>query len=231
MRSQARSLTIGCILIVAAAAAWLLTPAHEVSGPPVVLERMVPREFADWTLAKTDIVQVATQLERTTGPEVERPVYDQVLMRTYRRVSDGAEVMLALAYSRQQRQELKIHRPELCYYGQGYDVSPAGIHPTQLDGVRTIPTQRLLTQNRARIEPVTYWIRIGDRISLDALQTRLLIFQQGLRGRIPDGMLVRASSVVTDESQSESAFELQGAFLSALYSAMSPQAKRVMGGA
>jgi EpsI family protein len=231
MKSGIRSLTLGCLMIASGAAAWLLTPTHEVSEAPVVLERLVPTEFGGWTQTQTGIVQVATELERTTGPEVKRPVYDQVLMRTYRRASDGAEVMLALAYGRQQRQELKIHRPELCYYGQGYDVSPVGIRATQLDATRSIPTQMLMTKNRSRIEPVTYWIRIGDQISLDALQTRLLIFQQGLKGRIPDGMLVRASSLIADETQSASAFELQATFLSDLYSAMSPQAKRVLGGA
>src|SRR3981081_4614918 len=106
-----------------------------------------------------------------------RWLYDQVLMRTYRRQSDGETVMLALAYGRRQAQEFKIHRPELCYYSQGYDVRFVGRSRVLLGPRFGVDSNLLLARNRARYEPVTYWIRVGDRISLSAWETRWLIFK------------------------------------------------------
>jgi EpsI family protein len=226
-----RSTAIFCAMLATTAAAWLITPRHEVAVGSVVLESMVPSQFGQWQEEATSIVQVATELDRTTGAEVNRPVYDQVLMRTYRRGTDGAEVMLALAYGRQQRQEFKIHRPELCYYGQGYEVTSIGTRAVTLAPSKRVTSQALMTRNRSRLEPVTYWIRIGDQISQSAWQTRWTIFTAALSGRVPDGILVRVSSLIEADSQSEQALEVQRLFLQALYSALTPQAKRVITGA
>jgi EpsI family protein len=231
MSPRVRSMAIFCAMLATAAAAWLITPRHEVAVGSVVLESMVPSQFGHWKEEANSIVQVATELDRTTGAEVNRPVYDQVLMRTYRRETDGAEVMLALAYGRQQRQEFKIHRPELCYYGQGYDVTSIGTRAITLSPLKRVASQALMTRNRSRLEPVTYWIRIGDQISQSAWQTRWTIFTAGLSGRVPDGILVRVSSLIQADSQSEQALEVQRLFLEDLYSALTPQAKKVITGA
>jgi EpsI family protein len=230
MSPRGRSAIVTLAMLAALAAAWLMRPRHEVPAGSVVLETMIPREFGAWKEEATSIVQVATELDRTTGAEIDRPVYDQVLMRTYRRDTDGTLIMLALAYGRQQRQELKIHRPELCYYGQGYDVTPVGERTIVFSRSVRVISQTLMTRNRARLEPVTYWIRIGDKISESAWQTRWNIFKDGLAGRIPDGILVRASSLIQSDSQSGQALEVQRRFLTDLYGSLSPWARRVITG-
>src|SRR6185295_754125 len=97
--------------------------------------------------------------------------YDDLLMHTYRR-ADGQQVMMTIAYGRNQTQELKLHRPELCYYAQGFEVHTLGRRTVQLTPARTVSSLALLTRNRTRIEVVTYWIRIDERITENAWQTR-----------------------------------------------------------
>ncbi len=53
-------------------------------------------------------------------PNMDRP-YDDVLMRAYGN-SQGDIVLLAVAYGRNQRQEVKIHRPDVCYTAQGFQL-------------------------------------------------------------------------------------------------------------
>ncbi len=117
---------IGAAMVVASGLAIALTPnRHLVPEGAVNLEQMIPRDFKGWREVKTGIIQM--DLSPRDGEErtMQQP-YDQTLMRTYVR-DDGAVVMLALAYGRTQRQEVKIHRPELCYVAQGFAVKRKSI--------------------------------------------------------------------------------------------------------
>jgi EpsI family protein len=230
MNVRTRSWTIAMLMIATFGVTLAVTPQREVPLGSVVLDTMISHEFGGWRQESADVVQVATELERTTGKEIDRPVYDQVLMRSYRRASDGAVVMFALAYARAQRQELKIHRPELCYYGQGFEVTDTGQRVLPLASSVTVRSQTLLTRNLSRIEPVTYWIRVGHRVSESAWQTRWEIFREGLGGAIPDGILVRTSSLVRSATQLESALRVQREFLSDLYASLPPSARQVLAG-
>jgi EpsI family protein len=221
-------------MLLTAALAHAIAPTHQVSPGSVALERMIPKQFGEWVEQGATVEQVSPQIdgpgEGHSGSRADRAVYDQVLMRTYRRQSDGERVMLALAYGRRQVQELKIHRPELCYYSQGYDVRFVGRSHVLLGPRFGVDSNLLLARNRARYEPVTYWIRVGDQISLSAWETRWLIFKDGISGSVPDGILVRASSVIQSESESASAFELQKIFFADLYNSLSPAAKTAIAG-
>jgi len=156
--------------------------------------------------------------------------YDDLLMRTYRR-SDGQRVMMTIAYGRNQTQELKLHRPELCYYAQGFEVHALGRRAVHLSATRQLGSTALLTRNRSRIEVVTYWMRIGERITENAWQTRWTILRTGLDGRVPDGILVRASTLAASEASTEQELALQQAFLAELYSAVPQSTRRLLAGA
>jgi EpsI family protein len=145
--------------------------------------------------------------------------YDQVLMRSYGR-SDGTIVMLALAYGRNQRQEVKIHRPELCYVAQGFEVVDRKIGTLRLSDTRGIEAYRIVARGRDRVEPVTYWIRIGDRVVRNAWDSRMKILRDGLKGTVPDGLLVRASSLTRSTGDIPAAHEIQEQFLGDLYRAL-----------
>ena len=215
-------------MLLMAALAYAIAPTRQVSPNSVALERMIPKQFGQWVEQGAAVEQVPTQIEG--GSRADRALYDQVLMRTYRRQSDGGMVMLALAYGRRQAQEFKIHRPELCYYSQGYDVRFVGRTRVLLGPSFGVDSNLLLARNRARYEPVTYWIRVGDRISLSAWETRWLIFKDGISGSVPDGILVRASSVIQTEADSASAFRLQKSFFADLYHSLSPAARSAIAG-
>jgi EpsI family protein len=221
-------------MLLTAALAYAIAPTRQVSPDSVALERMIPKRFGEWVEQGATVEQVSLQIDGQidgeSGSRANRPVYDQVLMRTYQRQSDGGIVMLALAYGRRQVQEFKIHRPELCYYSQGYDVRFVGRSRVLLGPRFGVDSNLLLARNRARYEPVTYWIRVGDQISLSAWETRWLIFKDGISGSVPDGILVRASSVIQTEADSASAFELQKIFFADLYNSLSPAAKTAIAG-
>ena len=230
MTPLARGWVICAAMVATACAALWLTPRERVSLHSVELEQIVPRQFGDWWQEAGTVAQVSPEIEQSLQTSATRPAYDQVLMRTYRRHSDGAEVMLALAYGRQQRQEFKVHRPELCYYSQGYDVSPAGKQQIQLGASRRVEAQTLLARNQWRLEYVTYWIRIGDQVSISPWRSRLIIAREGFAGRIPDGILVRTSSLLQADSDAARVLGVQRRFLSDFYASLSVSAKRVVAG-
>jgi EpsI family protein len=152
-------------------------------------------------------------------------------MRTYAR-ADGARVMLAVAYGTRQRQEVKIHRPELCYAAQGFEVGALHAAPIVLKDGSAVNATRLVARTDRRIEPVTYWIRIGDAIAASAAQSRLAILLAGFEGRIPDGILVRVSTAETPgASRVDRAYALHEDFLRELVDAVGDRGRVVLAGA
>jgi EpsI family protein len=204
----------------------LMTPTTSMSPPGAVdLEAMVPKQFGAWTFVPSAVTQVDLSVKRDGDEGSNTRVYDQVLMRTYRN-PQGQSVMLALAWGRQQRQEVKIHRPELCYVAQGFRIESS--RPLEGLGDGSVRGTTLLTASTRRFEPVIYWVRIGDTLSSSAWQTRLYILREGIAGRIPDGILVRTSQVMRNGSQVEASLEVQRQFLADLVAAVPPAQRAVL---
>jgi EpsI family protein len=142
--------------------------------------------------------------------------YDQVLMRTYQDKS-GNQIMLALAYAAAQHQDVKVHRPEVCYPSQGYQILAIHNHVFNISGYQfPINGKQLIFKNNDRIEAVSYWIRLGNSFPTSGLESRLNMLEDGLKGYIDDGVLVRVSSLINQESDAPAAYEIQKQFLSAL---------------
>jgi len=225
MSPRARGALVTAVLVGASCAAAALTPRAEVANDRSLAER-IPERFGDWTAEPQSVDPVVLVPGAALEPAAaQRSAYDDVLMRTYRR-GDGARVMAAFAYGRRQTQELKIHRPELCYRAQGFDVRSLGPRAVRLERDGSVESLALLTRNRARIEVVTYWIRVGERVAEGPWDIRWTIFSAGLRGRVPDGLLVRASSLAETAQGAEHELELQHEFLADLYRS-TPEATRV----
>jgi hypothetical protein len=74
-------------------------------------------------------------------------------------------------------------------------------------------------------------MRIGERITENAWQTRWTILRTGLDGRVPDGILVRASTLGASEATAEQELAVQQAFLADLYSAVPQGTQRLLAGA
>ena len=220
------SLVIAAAMLCAALlAAWATPKLVEVTNEPS-LENTVPRQFGDWRELPSPFAQVS--LSTGTDPDMDQP-YDQTVMRTYIN-SQGRQVMLALAWGKRQRQEVKIHRPDLCYVAQGYRI--ASLKSVSFDGIEGLGHPVLgkqMVAKSARVnEAVLYWMRIGDLFSEGAFATRMHIMKDGFAGRIPDGILVRASMHFRDAGQEQQAWPLLESFLVDLVKSVPPETRMIL---
>jgi EpsI family protein len=220
---------LGIAMAITAAGATLLRPGPlpAASGPRFA--DVVPRAFGDWK----EITAAPGQVDpASTGQELsmDRP-YDDVLMRAYAN-SSGEVVLLALAYGRNQRQEIKIHRPEVCYTAQGFElVSRRRVElPIRDSAGRPIAGTRMLVQAPGRIEAVSYWIRVGELYTDDAWAIRYHIFRQGMTGRSLDGVLVRASQIIGSAGldSAQQPYRVQERFLAELVRAMPAAGRQLL---
>lgn len=202
-------------MLLACGAAVVARPTRvtpEMLGGKVDLEAKFPRRFGTWTIdPSVRPLQVDPVLQR-----VVEEAYDQVVSRTYRN-ADGYRVMLSAAYSGRRDQSMDVHRPEICYPAQGLSVRRGTWDISLPLADRQLPLKRLVAGNGDRNEPISYWLVVGRDIASSGFSHRLATLKYGLTGRVPDGMLVRVSSVDRDEARS---FAMQEAFLRDLMAAV-----------
>jgi EpsI family protein len=204
--------------------AMALTPRMKVAdeGPKVNLETLVPKRFGDWSM-DTSLVPLQPDPGRT---ELINKIYNQTLTRTYVDAK-GRRIMLSIAYGGDQRESMQVHKPEVCYPAQGFKVVKQS--EGRLDtGAGTIPVNRLVAVQGPRVEPITYWMTIGDKVAqINSAARKLEQIKLGLTGRIPDGLLFRVSSITVDEA---GAYQAQTDFVQALSQSLSEEARlRLMG--
>lgn len=195
-------------MLLAATAAALGRPTRSVAemlGPHVDLEEKFPVRFGAWSV---DPNVMPLQADPVLQSVIEK-AYDQVVSRTYRNPA-GYRVMLSVAYSGRRDQSMDIHRPEVCYPAQGLSVRRSTWDASLALPQRVLPLKRLVAGNGERNEPISYWLVIGRDLASFGYGHRLATLKYGLTGRVPDGMLVRVSSIDRDEARS---FEMQEIFL------------------
>lgn len=225
--TMVRTLFILFLIALGFGAGVALRPEINTEVPDPHLDRLVPPSVGSWRYVPNAMEQVTAI---ATDTNTDQP-YDEVLMRTYVR-PDGAAVMLTLAYGKNQRQEVKIHRPELCYPAQGMKVR--ALKPTTFDGIQSevahapITGKRMVAQGHSFQEVVSYWIRIGDSYSSSAWQTRWNIMQEGLKGRMTDGILVRVSQRVHPSDDPSRHYDVQEDFLKQLVATLDPQGRDLL---
>lgn len=202
-----RTIAITGLLLFTAFLGVQLRPTIIEGAAPPPLNQIVPKAFGAWRDLPNPMVQVETFVNGE-GASRDQP-YDDLVSRTYTN-GEGEQIMVALAYGKHQRQEIKIHRPELCYPAQGWRVlklTPVTF-PFQTPSGQPVIGHRLLTQKgNGPIEAVSYWIRIGDSYSDSAWQTRMTIMKEGLQGRMTDGILVRVSERMAPGQSEEATFK------------------------
>ena len=197
----------------AAVAGELMRPTQRLAEikPRIALEQQVPEAFGEW------------QLDKNIRPIVPDPglqamldaLYSQTLARTYVNAR-GQRVMLSIAYGSDQGNEATaVHRPEFCYSAQGFRVKVLD-KPMAVIGNTRVPTARLLALLGQRIEPITYWVTLDESATLPGLGRKLAQIRYGLQGQIPDGMLMRVSSL-SPNADLAPAFAVQQRFLEQLH--------------
>ncbi len=217
---------IGATLLMLGAlgASFLLTPTRnwfDQLGRPE-LEQVIPHSFGDWT--DTGRVPVAV-VDPQQGEQL-RIIYNQTLSRVYVHRPTGRVLMLSLAHGADQAYASQLHRPEMCYRAQGFTV--LGQESRSLDTVAGfLPITRLRTRSGNRNEPVSYWVRTGNRVTQGSLQMNLQRMGLALRGYVADGLLFRVSEVTRDEASS---FRLQEQFMAELLQAVPPEQRAMLVG-
>lgn len=215
MKHSWKHLVLLALMLTSAAMAAVMRPTGSLADDraPIDLESMVPTQFGEWREQQGVPVQIV-------DPEMQQTIdaiYTQVLTRTYMHAS-GYRVMLSIAYGKAQTDNLQLHLPEVCYPAQGFKLERIEKVPLTL-GSDTITARRMQTHLGQRFEPVTYWTVVGDHITASGLDKKLTELRYGLRGRIPDGMLVRVSSIDRDTAK---AHQVQAEFANALVGAIDP---------
>jgi EpsI family protein len=224
-RKFVASVVLGVAMAGTTALTGALTPTQKVADARANfnLEAMIPKSFAGWTV-DTSVVPLTPD---PTQKELIAALYDQTLSRTYVN-AQGQHVMLSIAYGGDQSKQLQLHLPEVCYVAQGFDMVKDR-RDELATGFGKLPVKRLVARQNARNEPITYWVTIGDKAVMSGLDQKLQRFMYGLSGRIPDGMLVRVSTIEADEGN---AYKVQDRFVNQMLSALDPQARsRLLGAA
>jgi EpsI family protein len=218
------SVILGVAMAGTSALTGALTPKQKVAAVQerFDLETMIPKRFGNWTVDNTVVPLTPDETQK----ELIATLYDQTLARTY--VNDaGQRVMLSIAYGGDQSKQLQLHLPEVCYVAQGFDMVQD--HKAELaTHYGSVPVKRLVARQNARNEPITYWVTIGDRAVMSGLGQKYQRFLYGLSGKIPDGMLVRVSTVEADE---HGAYRVQDRFVNQMLDAMSPHDRMKLVGA
>lgn len=202
------------LMVSSAALAVALKPEQRLAEelPPLSLEEAVPKSFGDWRI-DTSMIPV------DPSPDVQaslNAIYSQLLARTYVN-GQGERVMLSIAYGADQSGDgSQVHRPEFCYTAQGFQVMANNVG-TLLTQYGTLPVRRLLAVQGRRNEPITYWVTVGDKATLPGVERKLSQLAYGLTGKIPDGMLVRVSSI---NLQNDAAYKLQERFIGDMLQSM-----------
>ena len=220
-RLVSRALVVLALMLLSCAAAALLTPRQYLAAlnRDLRLEQAIPPSFGDWrqeAMAPGGVVN-------PQGQALIKALYSQTLSRVYVD-AQGQRMMLSIAYGGEQAHEIELHRPEVCYTAQGFALEE-GPRGTLHDAGRDIPIKRLMARQEGRPEPITYWMRVGDDLTVSGLSQQLSRVRQGLHGRVPDGVLFRVSSISPDAA---SAYPQQDRFVTALLAAVDSRTRRFL---
>ena len=218
-----KSLIAFSLMISFAAIGYLARPTSYMADtrPKFELANIFPKTFGGWTTDENTPAQlVSPDLLASLNA-----IYNQVLSRTYVD-SRGRRIMLSVAYGGDQSDGTSAHRPEVCYPAQGFEII-ASEEASLNTNTHPVRVRHLVARLGARVEPITYWIVVGDKIAITGAQQKWAQMQYGVHGVIPDGMLVRISSIGDDAN---SAYALQSSFVQELLRSVQPELRvRIIG--
>lgn len=220
-----RAFFAALLLVSASGLAHVTTPTAHLADQigKVDLETIFPKAFGSWRIDANLPVSIVS-------PDVEallKTLYAQTVSRTYVG-PQGERIMLSVAYGGDQSDATRAHRPDVCYPAQGFEILSNS--EVRIDiGQAELPVRHMLAKLGQRTEPVTFWFVVGEHVAVSGQQQKLAQLRYGVRGIIPDGMLVRVSSIDPDSAR---AYEVQTRFIADMRAAMPRPARlRVFGSA
>jgi EpsI family protein len=217
-----RSMLIGTALlgVGGVALARQPKPASSKVGKEA-LNRLIPTRIGDWTY------QDASGLVLPPPDALSDSLYSGLVTRSYT-AANRLPIMLLVAYSNVQDGMLQVHRPEFCYPASGYRLSPTVVTelPNGLGG--NISANAFSADGVSRTEQVLYWTRIGNTLPTSWVAQRVAVMRANLDGVIPDGVLVRVSTLAPDMASARADLS---AFAAQMVRAALPVTRRLLVGA
>jgi EpsI family protein len=214
-----RQLLSGAALLAAAGAALAFTPRtvlRTLGGGK--LEALVPHQIGEWRF------QASSGLVLPPADQLRDRLYSELLTRTYRS-PDGSVMMLLIAYAGSQDGTIQVHRPEVCYPASGFRLTDIEDRDVKLAPGVDVPSRYIVAETELRTEQMIYWTRLGHLFPRKWSDQKLAVIEENLRGIIPDGVLVRISTL----GQADARANLDG-FASALFGAVGPRMRSVLVG-
>jgi len=216
MKITLKNIVLMALMLLSAGLGAALRPTIYMADErtPIDLESMVPTAFGDWREQLNMSAQIVDPQQKET---LER-IYSQTLTRAFVN-SQGYRIMLSIAYGKNQSKSMELHSPEVCYPAQGFSVAEKQKTTLDLLG-QPIAATKLQTKLGQRHEPLTYWNVIGTNVTTSMIDKRLVDLRYSLTGRIPDGILVRVSSI---DTATDNAYAIQSQFAAEMIQAIAPE--------
>lgn len=171
-------------------------------------ETLVPTRFGDWER----LPDAGGRVVSPTQEEYLLSLYSEIYAHSFVHKPTGRVLMLSIAYGRDQTNDSQIHTPEACYPAQGFRTEKREPHDVMTD-FGAIRSVRMMTSMGAqRKEPLTFFIRVGDKVARGSKERNLQRLAMAVRGYRIDGMLLRVSEITRNESP----FALQDQFINDL---------------
>lgn len=187
-----RQFLMGGACLTAATTAFAFKPRHHVEFlGDAKIEALVPLQFGGWSFVGSSGLVLPPE------DQLQNSLYSQLLTRTYNNAA-GHQIMLLIAYNASQDGVVQVHRPEVCYPASGYRLSAIEEHVVHLATETNIPGRYVIAETGLRREEIIYWTRLGSYFPQKWSEQRWAVFIQNMRGDIPDGLLIRFSSVMEE---------------------------------
>lgn len=216
-----RSLIVGGACVVAAGAAYGLTPRHKVSLlGDVKLASLVPTTVGTWKAR-----DVSDLVAPPTDDSLEAKLYGEQVERVYQDDKTGAQVMMLIAHGATQSNDLQLHRPEVCYPSFGFKLSNNHEISMPIAGAVAVPGRALVADGPDRRETIVYWTRMGEYLPVSSREQRVDRVRLAMRGLVADGVLSRFSMVGDDFNAN---FGALGTFIAALLQTTQSAGRRAL---
>ena len=184
------------------------------------IDPLFPHKIGDWEYA------TSSGLVMPPADQLRDRLYNAILTRYYASPTQ-LPVMLLVAYNGTQDGMLQVHRPEVCYPAAGYDLINQMLIPLNVGGGLTVPGHYISARSTSRHEQLIYWTRIGNDFPTRWWAQHWAVAKENLKGRVPDGVLVRLSTAAPDD---RTAILTLKRFIPAMLAQLSPIARRLVFG-
>ncbi|WP_238542365.1 exosortase-associated protein EpsI, V-type [Sphingomonas sp. PAMC 26621] len=214
-----RQVAAGVTLLAAAGAAYAFTPRTVLRTLGTAkLDTLVPHAFGGWRF------EANSGLVLPPADQLRDRIYSELLTRVYRH-TDGSVMMLLIAYAGTQDGSIQVHRPEVCYPASGFRLTDIEDHDVKLAPGVDVPSRYIVAETELRSEKMIYWTRLGHLFPRKWSAQRLAVMEENLKGIIPDGVLVRISTLGQGDGRPG-----LDRFASAMFGAVGAQMKSVLVG-